>query len=167
MSQESVRIIRSGALVVLQDDRNLKALVMHFQLAREVAALLEQSPPADWRNGDCWIVGDLHHWHLMSTAKGYAISFPVEVAAAVAAGLRKQAALADEEAHAEQLIHDGGLLAWMGLPVGLSDHPDIRTATKNEAEKYCGSTRRPPGAIEPTSIVGTPAFTNHPARMPA
>lgn len=159
---ESLRVLRAGMLVVLHDDRTQKALVMHYQAARELARVLQRLQPGDdvLLTG-CHVVADAGTVHLTSTKAGW-ISFPlINVTIEVAAALITQAAQAEEQHRAEQIIRDGGIMAWMGLPFGLSDNPQIQQATKSEAEKYCSSSRRPLHGIEPRAIVGAPSFLNH------
>ena len=159
---ESLRLCVSGGLVVLQDERIQKALVLRPEGARLLARLLAKltAGRSDELDG-CQVVCDEAGTVHLVPPHGWVMHWPLgEVNAAVVAGLRSLAGQIEEQDQAEQLIADGGLLAWMGLPVGLTDNPELQHATRREAEKYCGRTKTPPGGIEPRSIVGTPAIQN-------
>lgn len=154
-----LRVFRTeNLMVVLFDPGQEKALLMHPQGALELARGLEA-----WlepvRIGDVLIEADADGFALISPA-GWCIRFPLDVGPLVARGLREKAREADELRQANSIIADNGILAWMGLPVGLSDNPRIKRESRKEAEKYLNREKRPPGGIEPRGIVGTPAIVN-------
>lgn len=160
----NINLLRRGTFVILQDPQIDKALVLHHQAAVELARVLSSILPGCHEQlGDCRVLASGAEVHLISVAAGWTISFPLlDTAVEVAQGLRRLAKEAEEIEHWEQLVRDNGLMAWMGLPCGLSDHPQIKRESLKEAEKYCNREVRPPLGIEPRSIVGTPTITAHP-----
>lgn len=159
MSRETITLRSAGRFVVLDDPRIAKQIAMHYQAAIEFAAALRSAPAGSAQKFNrMHIICDLQNVHLVAES-GFVVTFPISVIPQIVAGVRHLARKAEEIDKAEEIIRDNAVMSWMGLPLGLSDNPEIRAATRTEAEKFCG-TKRPPGAIEPRSIVGTPAIAN-------
>jgi len=89
-----------------------------------------------------------------------ALDVPWEAADEIAKALHVQARRAEEEAKAEQIIYDQAILTRLGVPVGLTDRPDMQREACKEAawnsdlRRYVRPTRAK--GIETQEVFGTP-----------
>lgn len=88
------------------------------------------------------------------------LRFPPDVAIEVARAMLAQARQAEEFMRANDLILDNAVLLRAGVPIGLSDNPDIVRETIKEAQHNSELRRFMPGGIKSTAVVGTPTVIN-------
>lgn len=94
------------------------------------------------------------------------LDLPYSVAMALSRALRIKALEAEEEAEAERIVFDQAILTRLGVPVGLSNRPDIQREAAKEAA-WNSTLRRyiPPSraqGIASQAIVGTPIVKQYP-----
>ena len=90
------------------------------------------------------------------------LDVPWEGADAIATALRIKAREAEEEAKAEQIAYDQAILTRLGVPVGLSNRPDILHEACKEAAWDSDLRRYIPSAlakgIASQAVFGTPTI---------
>lgn len=65
---------------------------------------------------------------------------------------------------AEQVIHDGALLLRAGVPLGLSNDPQILDETRKEAQHNRDLRRHLPGGVKSTTQYGAPTVRHEPPK---
>ena len=90
---------------------------------------------------------------------------PVAVALAMWAALCSQQRRLEEEAHAEQIAFDGGLLLRTGAPFGLTDNPKLQHEVAKEAGHNRTLRRALPGGVRGAVLSAPRIF--HDTRTPA
>lgn len=74
----------------------------------------------------------------------------------LASAIRRKAREVEEIVKAEQIIFDNALLLRGGVPIGLSDHPNIQKETATEAAWNSQIRRWLPGGVKSKEIVPAP-----------
>lgn len=86
------------------------------------------------------------------------LNIPWSVALALADDIKQKARQAEEIAKAESIILDNAILFRSGMPLGLSDNPDIISETVKAAQHNPLLRRHMTGGIKSQSIVGAPVL---------
>jgi hypothetical protein len=94
---------------------------------------------------------------VLLTVDGKTVSIPWEHADEIARALTSKARSAEEEQNALGIAADNAVLLRVGVPVGLSNRPDILHESAKIAQYDSKLRRYLPGGIQSTSLVGTPS----------
>ena len=93
---------------------------------------------------------------------------PWKAALEVAKAIRATAKKVEEIVKVEQISGDQALLIRLGIPLGLTDNPDIKKEAFNKSQYDPGLRRYITGAraigIQSGEVVGTPKFIQHEPR---
>lgn len=94
------------------------------------------------------------------------LSLPWESALQLAAAIRYQAKLIEEQVKHEKVINDQAILFGHGIPIGLAIDPRIRHEARKLAvnEKKLRKQGLGMGGIESTEHVGAPTIIQHPPK---
>jgi hypothetical protein len=102
---------------------------------------------------------------VLLTLDGRTVSIPWEHADEIARALTVKARAAEEEQQALGIVADQALLLRVGVPLGLSDRPDIQAEAAHAAQYDRDLRRYLPGGVRSQETFGTPAVIRHaPAR---
>lgn len=100
---------------------------------------------------------------VLLTVEGRTLSLPWEAADELATALRQKARQAEEAAKALLIAGDHAILLRLGIPLGLSNRPDIQHEAAQIAQYDRDLRRYLPGGVRSREAFGTPTITRHPA----
>lgn len=152
-TQLTVRRISQNVLIV-QDGRTLS---MNFAAAKRLSIVLKGDIPIDESVDRITVLAGPNNVVIVCGDK--TITFPTIHKRAVRDAIYAKAMECDEAANADKIVEDAALLSRtpVGQVVGLTRDPKMRREAKHRAETM-PARLLPPNAVEPSTIVRSPAI---------
>ena len=92
------------------------------------------------------------------------IRIPWQVAMTLAKAIVTQAGKIEEMANVHRVVNDQAFFLRAGIPIGLSNNPDIRQEAMHEAQYNDRLRKELPGGVKSKTMFGTPKIIKHKPR---